>query len=247
MLEKPHKLYGLRYIEGVWTELDTDPETAKYSDLAVTLQLVDAKGPIDESELTTFSQMGLKLADTLARPSRHAMSFETAVQRAKELDGFCQQYDVIASINILPINPEGFVGRKIKREAINAGMQFGAMNIFHMKNNDAAGCRHMFSLADLFEPGEFKPEEMDTAQIKGLTLFMHIPSTVEPDKCYDKMVETARNLASSLGGKLYDQEKRELSDKGLAVIRQQIVRIEQGMEEFGVVPGSERSLRLFSL
>lgn len=246
-LEKPHKLYGLRYIEGVWTELDSDPETAKYGDLAVTLQLVDAKGPIDETELTTFSQMGLKLADVLARPSRHAMSFEAALQRAQELDSFCQQYDVIASINILPINPEGIIGRKIKKEAINAGMEFGAMNIFHMKNNNSVGCRHMFSLADLYEPGEFRPEEIDATQIKGLTLFMHIPSTVKPDKAYDKMVNTATHLANTLGGKLYDQEKHELSNDGLAVIRKQIVRIEQGMEEFGVTPGSERALRLFSL
>ena len=247
VMEKPRRLYGLRYIEGVWASLDHDPEQAKYSDLALTVQLVDAKGPIDESELTAFSQLGLKLADALGRPARHAMSFEDALQRARKLDEFCREYDVIASINVVPGGPASFKGRAIEKAALDAGMRFGAMNIFHLKNDRALGCRHMFSMANLYEPGEFDPAVLNTFETKGVSLFMHVPCTYAPEEVFDKMVRTADELCRSLGGKMLDHDKKPLTKKGLAVIHAQIEQITAGMVAEGVVPGSERALRLFAI
>ena len=78
------------------------------------------------------------------------------------------------------------------RAAVRVGMEFGAMHIFHMKNNESLGCRHLFSMANLFHPGEFNLAKLDQMAIHGLTLFMSVPGVQNPIRVFDKMTETAK-------------------------------------------------------
>jgi cell division protein ZipA len=244
-LEKPRKLYGKNLDARYWTELDRDPPQARYSDLALAIQLVDERGPLDESELNTFAQVGLKLADALHRPTMFAESFEQALEHAQRLHRFCETYDVIAAIHVAAQDKAVFRGRAIRQAAERLGMQFGAMNIFHMKSNTAAGCQHLFSLASMIKPGEFNPDNWDSFIAPGVTLFMSVPCAHHPVEVFDRMAETARELARALGGELLDQDRRPLNNKGIAVIRRQVEEIEHKMRAYGVTPGTATALRLF--
>ena len=245
LLEKPRAIYGLRYSAGVWTNLARDREGARYSDLAVAIQLLDPRGPIGESELNTFSQLCLKLADRLQRPTKFALTFEQGMERAQELHRFCEAYDVFANINLVPTGNSGFNGRLVESAALRLGMEFGAMNIFHLKNKHSIGSRHLFSMANLFHPGEFNLAKLDTTKIQGLTLFMSVPGAHQPVKVFERMSETARRMCDLIGAKMLDHDRRPLTDQGLQVIRAQIERLSGEMQGFGVVPGSATALRLF--
>jgi len=245
-LSKPRRLYGLRYVEGIWSDLDKDVETTQYSDLMLAIQLVDQQGPVSESELNVFSQIGLKLADALNRPSKLLTNFDVALEKAVSLQDFYNQCDVIASVHILPDGEKPFHASRIKEVAEDLGMVFGPMNIFHMKNDSALGCRHMFSLAGLFEPGEFDVDNWESAEIKGLTLFMQIPLVHAPATTFARMAEVAEDLCMHLGGVLLDQEKTPLSSQGLSIIQSQIETMAHDMQNYGVRPGSETALRLFN-
>ena len=245
LLEKPRHIYGLRNITGLWSDLERDPETSEYSDISLAIQLADSRGPIDESELNTFMQMTLKLADKLKRPTKMAVSFEDALERAQELDAFCKRYDVIASINIVANSAKGFTGRAIHAAAIKLGMEFGPMDIFHMKNDAAIGCRHQFSLANMYNPGTFNADDWENFRTQGLTIFMNVPVAHEPAKVFNRMVETAAGIAEMLGGKLLDQERKQLTEQGMTIILNQIEQIAQEMAGFGINPGSEAALRVF--
>lgn len=246
VLEKPRALYGLRYLMGTWSALEHDPDDAQYSDLALMLQLVDQRGPAEQSELNAFSQLALRLADAFHRPLRLGMTIEQALARAHELQRFVDQYDVIASVNILADNGHGFPGRAIEQAARRHGMQFGAMNIFHMKSGNASGCRHLFSMANLYEPGTFDLSALDSFQTAGLTLFMTVPCVQDPPRVFEKMVATAKGLAQMLGGRLSDQDRRPLTDEGIAAIQRQIKRIAADISAYGITPGTETALRFFS-
>ncbi len=250
LLNKPRRLYGLRYIGGVWSNLDNDSDTAQYSDMLLAIQLVDKSGAIDESELNTFGQLGLKLADGLNRPSKMATTFEMALQKAAELDSFCQQYDTIAGLNVMPSSNQWFSEIEIKKIALEAGLQFGPMDIYHCKNDQALGCRHMFSMANLFEPGTFHAQEDyqddDTKQVKGLTFFMQIPCAYAPAKTFDKMVAVAKLFSNKLGGYVSDQDNHPLTSDGTLSIRRHIDYMASEMQKAGIMPGSEIALRLFN-
>jgi cell division protein ZipA len=228
------------------SDLQLDPSRTQYGDLTLSIQLVDPKGPVDESELTTFTEIGLQLADTLHRPTKLPLTFEQGLARARELQEFCDTYDVIAGIHIVPSTDTAFPGRAIEMAARHAGMELGAMNIFHMKNTVAPGSRFLFSLANLDESSGFDPAAWDSFETLGLTLFMSVPCAYHPGALFGKMVATAREIADTLGGKLQDQNRRPLTDKGIAVIHHQIEDIEEKMRAFGIPPGSETALKLFN-
>jgi cell division protein ZipA len=246
LLEKPRHIYGLGYRTGLWSNLERDPENAQYRSIALGIQLVDPKGPIEESELNTFTQMALKLADTLQRPTKLSMPFEKALDQARELDAFCEANDVIASVNLIANGPTGFSGRAIDQAAKRFGLQFGAMNIYHKKSEEAVGCRHAYSLANLFKPGDFDPAKLDRFRTQGLSLFMNVPCAYQPVRVFDQMIDTARGLCKLLDGRLEDHEHRPLSDAAIQVIRAQIERISSDMTNRGIVPGSATAMRLFS-
>jgi cell division protein ZipA len=245
LLEKPHFLFGKRTSDGQWSELAHDSSRTIYSDLVLAIQMVDARGPLDVSELNTFAQIGLKLADALNRRTRFSAEFDDTVLRAKRLHAFCDAFDVIASVNVVAEAPATFPGRAIEQTARRLGLQFGAMSIFHMKNGLSPGCKHLFSMANLFQPGAFDAGAWDRLRTSGLTLFMSVPCAYNPVAVFDKMVDTARGLCTALGGSLRDQEGKPLSERGVEVIRGQIAEIEAKMRAQDIVPGSETALRLF--
>lgn len=246
VLEKPRQLCGLRYLVGQWKALDRDADDAQYSDLALAIQLSDARGAIGESELNNFVQLGLKLADNFGRPLKLSMTVEQALERARQMQRFAEKYDVIASVNVIAEGGTAFAGRAIAQAARQQGMDFGAMNIYHMKNDKAHGCRHLFSMANLFQPGAFDPETLDSFSTPGLTLFMTVPCVDEPPRVFENMVSTAKGLCQTLGGKLTDQDQHPLSDEGVSTIQRQIKRITADISAQGIRPGSENALRFFS-
>jgi len=246
LLEKPRHIYGLGYKTGLWSNLETDTEHAQYRSVALSVQMVDTKGPIGESELNTFTQLTLKLADVLQRPTKFSMLFDEALERARELDEFCETNDVLASINILANGPTGFGGRAIDQAARLSGLQFGVMNIYHKKNDLALGCRHLFSLANLYQPGEFDPARVDRFRTQGLTLFMNVPCAYQPGRVFEQMTQIAKGLCEQLDGRLEDHDHHPLTDQGLMVIRTQIERLTAEMTNRGIIPGSATAMRLFS-
>src|SRR4030066_190231 len=127
-------------------------------DFVVTLP---GKGPIGESELNTFTQLALKLADTLQRPTKFSLPFEEGLEKAQELDEFCETNEVLASIDIMANGPTGFSGRAIDQAARQFGLQFGLMDLYHKEQDQALGCRHLFSLANLYQPGEVDPAKVE--------------------------------------------------------------------------------------
>jgi len=245
-LNKNRHLYGQHHRTQHWSDLQLDRSSTRYDDLMLSLQLVDPNGPVDESELTLFSEMGLQLADALERPLKLSLTFEQGLERAAELQTFCDTYDVIAGIHVVPDEGQTFPGSAIEVTARQAGLVFGAMKIFHMNNDVAPGSPHLFSLANMHGSSGFDGAQWESIHSPGLTLFMSVPCVFQPGIVFDRMVATARAVATALGGHLHDQNRRPLTDKGIAVIHHQIEDIEEKMRTFGIPAGSDTALKLFN-
>jgi cell division protein ZipA len=244
-VDKPHRLYGCRADSDLWSELQHDSQRTRYGDLALSVQLVDGRGPIDDTELHKFSQLGLKLADALHRRTQFSMPFEEALARARELHQFCDTFDVIAAVHV--VAREGaFKGRMLEHAARKLGMQWGARSIFHMKNEFSPGSRHQFSMASVSGSGEFPAGQWDTFKTDGVTFFVSVPCAHRPALVFDKMIGCAQSFAETLNGQLLDQGRKPLTTDGVAVIRRQVEMIEEQMRAKSIVPGSQTALRLFA-
>ncbi len=244
MLEKPRAIYGRRHVTNVWTNLETDPADMEYGELRLTIQMADGHGPVNESELNTFTQMVLQFADQLKRRTLFSLDHEDALMLAHDLDGFCKEYDVIASLHVVANSPGGFSGRALDGAATAVGMQYGDMRIYHMKDPET-GTR--FSLANQFKPGDFDLNHLDDFRTQGVTLFMQVAMVADPAASFEEMAETGAGLADRLGGRLVDQDGKALTESGLHAIASQIDQIANDMARRGIEPGSEAARRLFGL
>ena len=244
MLEKPRAIYGLRHITGVWTNLEADPEATDYNDLKLTLQIVDDNGAVGESELNTFVQMGLTFGDRFRRRTLFSLDVDEAIEIARDLNEFCKQHDVIASINLVANSPVGFPGNTIAAVANDLGMRFGEMGIFHRYDGNG---RLEYSMANLFQPGEFDRDNMEKFRTKGLTLFMQVPRVFDCVNVFGNMIAVAVQMADRMGGRLVDHEMKPLTESGINTIRAQIELIASDMRLRGIPPGSEAALRLFQV
>jgi cell division protein ZipA len=245
-VEKAHRLYGCRADSDLWSELQHDSQRTRYGDLALSVQLVDSRGPINETELHKFSQVGLKIADALQRRTQFSMPYDDALARAKELHQFCETFDVIAAVHVVAKEGETFKGRLLEHAARKSGMQWGARSIFHMKNEFSPGCRHLFSMASVTGSGEFPAGQWDTFKTEGVTFFMSVPCAHRPAMVFDKMIGCAQSLCETLNGQLQDQGRKSLTAEGVGVIRRQVEVIEEQMRARSIVPGSQTALRLFA-
>jgi len=241
-LEYPRQLYGRRYQTNFWSVVQHDSEATQYSDLKLAIQLVEPRGPISESELNAFVQVSLKMADSLHRVTKLSMPFETALARAKELQAFYDEYDVIAGVNVLAEPHAPFKGRTLLAAMERVGMQLDARNIFNKRTDG----RVVYSVANLAKPGTFPASDWDDFRTTGLAVYMSVPGAKDPAAVFDRMIETAKELTRLLGARLADQDQRPLTDKGIAAIRGQIQAIDAKMRAFGIPAGSDTARRLFA-
>ena len=80
----------------------------------------------------------------------------------------------------------------------------------------------------------------------GVTLSLDLGRTPEPGRSYEAMARAGMQLASSLGGRLVDDNGSALDERSLAAIGGQLEAVRQALAGRGIEPGSPLALRLFS-
>ena len=242
-LVHPHLIHGRSYPSNVWVDLEEASSADRFSDIVVSVQMVDRRGPVTESELTRTNSLVYELAEKLNRKFQFDMTVEEAIDQAVRLDHFCQRQDVLVIVNIVAQEGSEFSGNDIQRISERSHMQIGEMGMFHFL--DPRTGHNRFTMANRSEPGSFDPVALKTFSTRGLTLFMSIPRVLDPLAVFDEMIAVAQYAASELSGQLRDPDGGEIGVSGVEKIRQEVADIEEIFHRVGIVPGSEEALRLF--
>ena len=85
-----------------------------------------------------------------------------------------------------------------------------------------------------------------TAREDGVTLTLDVARTPEPARSYETMARAGRQLAQANGGRLIDDEGRELDERALAAIGRELESVRQRLAGCGIEAGSPLALRVFS-
>ena len=80
----------------------------------------------------------------------------------------------------------------------------------------------------------------------GVTLTLDVARTPEPERTYEAMARAGRELARSRGGRMIDDEGRELDERALAAIGRELGAVRQRLAGHGIEAGSPLALRVFS-
>lgn len=238
-LGKPVEISGFDPQSGEWSEAARS-EGGRFTRLRVALQLVNRTGAVSPARLMAFCDAvrgcGERIAANVACPDVPA-----ALQRARDLDSFCTGVDVAVGVNVVAEGGGMFSGARIRELAQEAGFRLEPDGVFHYSEVG----RHTLFTLDNHEPAPFLPERIRALSTKGLTLLLDVPRAAGGD-VFDRMIEIANHFATVLGGQLVDDNRSQLSDAGIARIREQVRSIHATMEARGIPAGSSRALRLFS-
>jgi hypothetical protein len=224
--------------KGLWKQAEILPGT-RYKQIHIGLQLVDRSGSVSEQELAGFCQQVSRFADEYDA----AVSFPQRQQKlvaARELDRFCADVDVLIGINVVPRAP--VEGTRLRSFAESAGMQLEPDGAFHYLA-DSGNTLYSLMAADQMP---FTLHTLLDKSFPALSLLFDVPRVAGGVEVFDRAVQFARELAREFDAQLVDDNRRTLSDAGLARIREQLQHIYGSMDDRGIAPGSVAALRLFA-
>ncbi|WP_295583734.1 cell division protein ZipA C-terminal FtsZ-binding domain-containing protein [uncultured Lamprocystis sp.] len=124
-----------------------------------------------------------------------------------------------------------FDGPDLLEVAESCGLRPGDMDIFHCLDEFDDGTRIYFSMANMVKPGTFPFDDMEGFSTPGLMLFAQLTGQPEDLTVLEEMIATARKLATTLGGDVFDDIRRPLT-----------VRKEEAMRD-AVLANEKRFLR----
>lgn len=216
------------YTADAWHRAEMLPAEALVSNLRCRLQLASRRGPVAPEAIHGW----MRSLESLAQMLSAGLSVESEaklVDRAVNLDAFCVRVDTLISMNLKPHEDATLAFAKLSGDAEGLGL---------------VGAYPAYARTGVDDSVSFQVQA-DTNS--GLVSFiMDFPHVLRPDAVVTEMCDMARHLASHLNAEIVDDSGRPLNDEGLALLTNQVVRLNAVLQAQGIEPGSALARRLFS-
>jgi len=224
---------------GVWSAVEAGRVPPDLREVRAALQLVDRRGMVTQHDIAQFQSAVARCAGT-ARASSDLPQAEPFLQRARDLDRFCAEVDVVVGMNVVAPRGRPFAGTRVRGLIEAAGFKSDESRFVYLDNANNV----RFSLENQ-DQSELTADALRNSQVHGLTLLLDVPRQPDGLATFNQMVQVGRQLAQSLGGTLVDDNGAPVTDAGLEQIRNQLRAIYRTMESRGMPPGSALAGRLF--
>ena len=117
----------------------------------------------------------------------------------------------VLALYLRPLNSGTFRGDALVQAFANVGLRFGEMNIYH--HYGAGNLRvnkPLFSVANMFEPGQFDPNGMASFSTEGLALFIQFPCALNGPVAFELFLSVAQRLMEELKADLLSEPRKAL-------------------------------------
>jgi len=228
------------HVEGIvdeqWQPVETS-SARSWRELRVGLQLASRKGAVAEDEIERFNRAVADFAAAVNAVSQREAP-ATAAERGRSLDRFCADADIEIAVNVIGQYGATFAIPRVKSLALENGLSETASGELVRYNADG-------NAGFVIRRFDATPKPSPT-YYTGLTFALDVPQVANAPRTLDDMIRVAQAFAVALGGELVDDNKKPLTDAGLASIRRTLEAVVRDMQSHGIPPGSALARRLFS-
>ena len=234
---KPVRAFAAR-ADGSWEPLSGHPRSL-YEQVEFGLQLADRGGALSPEQLDAFCRALYEFAaeegGAVTCPDK-----EELLQKARELDLFCMDVDVLIGLNVVSAESRPFTSEAMHSLAQDARMSLEADGAYHARDDFG---HTLFTLANQGE--DPFPRDGRGLTTRGVTLLFDVPRVADGIAVFDRMTRLGFDLAWRLEGRLVDDNGRAVSEESLGRDRARLAQYFARMEARGIPAGGERALRLF--
>lgn len=129
----------------------------------------------------------------------------------------------IVSLHIIARDPDKLSGADIRDAVESSGFVFGEMDIYHYLSDAVdSSAAPMFSLADMYEPGYFDIDHMDSFSTRGISVFARFDADNPAVTGFEIMLDTTRKLAGRLDAELLGPDRKPLDAGAVDNIRRRL-------------------------
>jgi len=126
-----------------------------------------------------------------------------------------EQPQEVLVLNVKSADDNPILGSALLPMLLTLGFKFGEQDIFHRHVNTNGKGPVLFSLANMFKPGNFDIDSLENFTTGGISLFMILPIEGEPRHVFNMMHNAARKIADEFSAHIYDDKRALLTKQGV--------------------------------
>ncbi|WP_019024010.1 MULTISPECIES: cell division protein ZipA C-terminal FtsZ-binding domain-containing protein [unclassified Thioalkalivibrio] len=115
-----------------------------------------------------------------------------------------------------------FTGVALGAALQRAGLKPGAMDIYHYHDAEIDSRQALFSAANMVPPGTLREQDLADTMTPGITLFVQVHNSADPQRAFEALLENAHGLARDLGGSILDAQQSTATNQTLAYMREDL-------------------------
>ncbi|MFH1463738.1 MAG: cell division protein ZipA C-terminal FtsZ-binding domain-containing protein [Pseudomonadota bacterium] len=205
----------------------------------------DADAPLSEDAVRRNLACVTAWYTTLGRVEIGATPAPAEVAaRSRALHGLRASADIYTAVVLVAPQGRPFPGRDVWDVMMSAGLHWGDMDCFHLRNSSGIGGDSWFSVETSTPPGYFFPEEVAAGRMnpEDLVFAFSVPRNADPLATLDVMVAVVNYAQRRLGGVVVDARGQPLD---LAAEHARIQSALDRLAAAGLGPGRDGTLRIF--
>lgn len=128
----------------------------------------------------------------------------------------------ILLLHVVAPRNKPFTGVALGAALERAGLQPGAMDIYHYHEPASDSRQPLFSVANMVAPGTLRDEDLADMMTPGVTLFTQVHYSAHPQRAFEALLENAHALARDLGGTILDAQQSTATNQTLSHMREEL-------------------------
>ena len=210
-----------------------------YQGFVIGLQAVSRNGLATTQELEQFGEQVNTFAEKM-NASLFLTDVETFLNVARPLDELCARVDQTIAMHL--VSRGSISGTELRAAVENLGFELGVDGAFRLPNEEG---EPLFTLVTL-DNTPFTASLLSSQAYRGFSMLFDITHVPAGEKQFNRFMDLAVKLSSTLSLDLVNDKLEELSTQWLKEVRSYVVARQDEMQKVGIEPGGSLAARLFS-
>ena len=210
-----------------------------YQGFVIGLQAVSRSGLATTQELEQFGEQVNTFAEKM-NGSLLLTDVETFLNVARPLDELCARVDQTIAMHL--VSRGSISGTELRAAVENLGFELGVDGAFRLPNEEG---EPLFTLVTL-DNTPFTASLLSSQAYRGFSMLFDITHVPAGEKQFNRFMDLAVKLSSTLSLDLVNDKLEELSTQWLKEVRSYVVARQDEMQKVGIEPGGSLAARLFS-